>query len=54
MPQSICAKFFISHTLQSITLGGGCFLCTEAVFVRARGVADFQSGYCNGDLERPR
>ena len=36
--------------LQTITLGGGCFWCTEAVFVRVRGVIDVESGYCNGDV----
>ena len=35
-------------TTQTITLGGGCFWCTEAVFVRVRGVLDVESGYCNG------
>ena len=39
--------------LQTITLGGGCFWCTEAVFVRVRGVTDVESGYCNGHVQRP-
>ncbi|MEN9904620.1 MAG: hypothetical protein RLZZ555_1185 [Pseudomonadota bacterium] len=37
----------------TIVLGGGCFWCTEAVFVRVRGVLDVESGYCNGQAERP-
>jgi peptide-methionine (S)-S-oxide reductase len=38
---------------QTITLGGGCFWCTEAVFVRVRGVLDVESGYCNGHVVQP-
>jgi len=37
----------------SITLGGGCFWCTEAVFDRVRGVTDVQSGYSNGHAPNP-
>ncbi len=33
---------------QTITLGGGCFWCLEAVYVNVRGVLDVESGYCNG------
>lgn len=40
-------------TTETITLGGGCFWCTEAVFDRVRGMADVQSGYCNGHVPRP-
>lgn len=36
-----------------ITLGGGCFWCTEAVFLRVRGVLSVQSGYCNGHDPAP-
>ena len=39
--------------LQTITLGGGCFWCTEAVFVKVRGITDVESGYSNGQVNRP-
>ncbi|TXI17379.1 MAG: peptide-methionine (S)-S-oxide reductase MsrA [Roseateles sp.] len=39
--------------LERITLGGGCFWCTEAVFERIRGVHAVQSGYSNGHLANP-
>ena len=39
--------------LQTITLGGGCFWCTEAVYVKVRGVTDVESGYCNGHVVKP-
>ena len=42
-----------SQNLQTITLGGGCFWCTEAVFDRVRGVTDVQSGYSNGQTVKP-
>ena len=38
---------------ETITLGGGCFWCTEAVFDRVRGITDVESGYCNGTTLRP-
>jgi peptide-methionine (S)-S-oxide reductase len=41
------------NPLQTITLGGGCFWCTEAVFVKVRGVTDVESGYCNGQASQP-
>ena len=37
----------------TIVLGGGCFWCTEAVFVQVCGVLDVESGYCNGHLPKP-
>ena len=39
--------------LQTITLGGGCFWCTEAVYELVDGVTAVESGYCNGQVLRP-
>ncbi|MCJ7800191.1 MAG: peptide-methionine (S)-S-oxide reductase MsrA [Polaromonas sp.] len=41
------------NTLQTITLGGGCFWCTDAVFVNVRGITEVESGYSNGQSTRP-
>ncbi len=41
-----------SHT-QTLVLGGGCFWCTEAVYVEVRGVLDVESGYSNGHAPAP-
>ncbi len=41
------------NELETITLGGGCFWCTEAVYVKVRGVTDVESGYSNGQAARP-
>ena len=38
---------------QTIVLGGGCFWCTEAVYKEVRGILDVESGYSNGEVERP-
>ena len=43
----------MSEPMESITLGGGCFWCTEAVYVAVRGITDVESGYCNGTALRP-
>ena len=43
----------MSSATETITLGGGCFWCTEAVYVQVRGVLDVESGYSNGHLQHP-
>ena len=43
----------MSGHAQTITLGGGCFWCTEAVFKEVRGIVDVESGYANGRIAQP-
>lgn len=43
----------MTESPQTIVLGGGCFWCTEAVFVCVRGIDDVESGYSNGHALRP-
>jgi peptide-methionine (S)-S-oxide reductase len=38
---------------ETITLGGGCFWCLEAVFQRMEGVTDVVSGYMGGHVDNP-
>ncbi len=40
-------------TQEIITLGGGCFWCTEAVYEHVDGVTAVESGYCNGRVAKP-
>lgn len=49
---------FISMTgmtknLEKATLGGGCFWCTEAVYLELKGVIDVKPGYSGGDVKNP-
>jgi peptide-methionine (S)-S-oxide reductase len=43
----------MSQSLPTIVLGGGCFWCTEAVFVQVKGITDVESGYSNGHVRQP-
>ena len=43
----------MSNNLETATLGGGCFWCTEAVFDSVKGVKDVVSGYSGGHKENP-
>lgn len=42
-----------NNHLKTITLGGGCFWCVEAVFVDLRGVQKVTSGYMGGHVKNP-
>lgn len=39
--------------METAILGGGCFWCTEAVFLGVRGVTSVLPGYAGGHLEHP-
>lgn len=39
--------------LDTITLGGGCFWCIEAVFEEVKGVSSVESGYMGGMTKNP-
>jgi peptide-methionine (S)-S-oxide reductase len=39
--------------LDTITFGGGCFWCTEAIFQRLKGVVSVESGYSGGKIKNP-
>ncbi|SHO60176.1 peptide-methionine (S)-S-oxide reductase MsrA [Algoriphagus zhangzhouensis] len=43
----------IPQGLDLITLGAGCFWCTEAVFQRLEGVEKVVSGYAGGHIDNP-
>jgi len=43
---------FTGAGMDTITLGGGCFWCTEAVFVQVRGIQNVESGYSNGHVNQ--
>src|SRR6185437_9613361 len=38
---------------ETITLGGGCFWCLEAVFSELKGVTKVESGYAVGHVSNP-
>ena len=44
----------MENKLQIATFAGGCFWCTEAVFLRLNGVEKVVSGYTGGIIKNPR
>lgn len=43
----------MENNIRKITLGGGCFWCTEAVYAMIKGVHSVTPGYMDGHLENP-
>jgi peptide-methionine (S)-S-oxide reductase len=43
----------MDNELQTAVFGGGCFWCTEAIFIRLKGIESVESGYAGGHLPNP-
>jgi len=45
--------YTMGQDLEKTTLGGGCFWCTEAVYLGLKGVVDVKPGYSGGMVKNP-
>ncbi len=52
-PQTGSVRKETMSELETITLGGGCFWCVEAVYSELRGVVKVESGYSGGEVKNP-
>ena len=43
----------MAGNIETAILGGGCFWCTEAVYLEVKGVDSVESGYMGGQAEHP-
>ncbi len=43
----------MANTIEKVTLGGGCFWCTEAVYLGLNGVVEVKPGYSGGHVKSP-
>lgn len=53
MSETPSAPPSIPGTLDTVTLGAGCFWCVEAIFQNLKGVSTVQSGYSGGTIKNP-
>ena len=49
----IFSNEIMGKELEKTTLGGGCFWCTEAVYLELKGVVDVKPGYSGGHVKNP-
>jgi len=49
----IISSTAMAKNLEQATLGGGCFWCTEAVYLELKGVVDVKPGYSGGHVKNP-
>ncbi|MGA9332711.1 MAG: peptide-methionine (S)-S-oxide reductase MsrA [Rudaea sp.] len=52
-PPDVSAKRTTGDASETVTLGGGCFWCLEAVFEEMKGVTNVESGYAGGHVANP-
>ncbi len=43
----------MAKNVEKATLGGGCFWCTEAVYLELKGVVEVKPGYSGGHVKNP-
>ncbi|MDA0987044.1 MAG: peptide-methionine (S)-S-oxide reductase MsrA [Bacteroidetes bacterium] len=43
----------MKNNFETVTLGGGCFWCVEAIFQKLDGVEKVESGYSGGKIKNP-
>lgn len=43
----------MNNKIETATIAGGCFWCTEAIFKRLKGVLSVKPGYAGGSKENP-
>lgn len=46
-------NWIMAKEFEKATLGGGCFWCTEAVYLELKGVIDVKPGYSGGHVKNP-
>jgi len=49
----IYSNLAMSKELEKATVGGGCFWCTEAVYLELNGVTEVKPGYSGGHIKNP-
>ncbi|MCF6332862.1 MAG: peptide-methionine (S)-S-oxide reductase MsrA [Draconibacterium sp.] len=47
------STFGMAKKLEKVTLGGGCFWCTEAIYLELKGVVGVKPGYSGGYVKNP-
>ena len=50
---TIFSHMTLAKELEKTTLGGGCFWCTEAVYLELKGVTEVKPGYSGGHVKNP-